>query len=42
MAIMIFNSATRKNRRLIREADAARDSKKYREAAFLYEKALLS
>jgi ADP-heptose:LPS heptosyltransferase len=37
---MIFASRARKNRQLIRDADAARDSKKYRKAALLYEKAL--
>src|SRR5215469_12705185 len=37
---MIFASRARKNRKLIHDADAARDSKKYRKAALLYEKAL--
>jgi ADP-heptose:LPS heptosyltransferase len=37
---MIFNVRSRKNRRLIRVADVARDSKNYHKAALLYEKAL--
>jgi ADP-heptose:LPS heptosyltransferase/tetratricopeptide (TPR) repeat protein len=38
--IMIFNGRHRKHRQIIRDADAARDSKEYRQAALLYEEAL--
>ena len=37
---MIFNPAARKNRNIVRLANAARDSRKYLEAALLYENAL--
>ena len=37
---MIFTARNRKNTQIIREADAARDAKRYRRAALLYEKAL--
>src|ERR1700731_4428791 len=38
--MMIFNFRARKNRQIIRLADAARDSRKYHKAALLYERAL--
>src|ERR1700738_585111 len=38
--IMIFNGRHRKHRQIIRDANAARDSKEYRQAALLYEEAL--
>jgi len=37
---IIFNGGVRKQRRSLRDADAARDAKKYFKAALLYEKAL--
>jgi ADP-heptose:LPS heptosyltransferase len=37
---IILNTGVRKQRRFIRDADAARDAKNYRKAALLYEKAL--
>jgi ADP-heptose:LPS heptosyltransferase/Flp pilus assembly protein TadD len=38
--MMIFNTGAGKNTQLMRVAEAARDAKKYRKAALLYEKAL--
>ena len=40
MPSIIFNGGVRKQRRSLRDADAARDAKKYFKAALLYEKAL--
>jgi Tfp pilus assembly protein PilF len=37
---MIFRAGIRKNTQLIRDADAARDAKKYHKAALSYERAL--
>jgi ADP-heptose:LPS heptosyltransferase len=37
---MIFRAGIRKNTQLIRDADAARDAKRYHKAALLYERAL--